>query len=355
MSYATKSVSALPPAISLARYARALMQVPGDLDGAAQFAASTWPSTPQVKLALATAFRTKSGIAAGTTTDATWAGPLASSGISDEVLPILRGLSVFDAASPKMRQIPFSVTVPRQTATATGSWIGEGLPTPVNKLTYDALSLPPRKLGTERVLSAELVRASGAAETAVRDDLLAALAAYIDAQFLDPTVALTSTHPASITNGATAVVSSGTTAAAITADLAALSAAVTTPGRGRTWILRPGTLTHIALALGGGAAADAPRTLAGVPILVSENSPPQVTLVDLGEIAYAAGAIDLTSSTQATVEMNSAPTQNATTTPPVGAVMVSLFQNNLVAFHILRFINWQRVRAGSVAYMVTTY
>ena len=77
--------------------------------------------------------------------------------------------------------------------------------------------------------------------------------------------------------------STGTTAAALTTDFGNPIAAITTSGRALTWIMRPTTLARVALILGG-AASDVPRTLFGIPIIASGNSPQQVTLVDAGEI-----------------------------------------------------------------------
>ena len=74
----------------------------------------------------------------------------------------------------------------------------------------------------------------------MRDTVIAGVAAYLDAQFLTNTVTLSANlRPAAITNGATAVTSTGTTAAQMMADLNTLIAAVTTTGASLVWVLRP--------------------------------------------------------------------------------------------------------------------
>ena len=64
----------------------------------------------------------------------------------------------------------------------------------------------------------------------MRQTVTTGVTAYLDAQLVTNTITLVAgTRPAAITNGATAVTSTGTTAAQMNADLAGLFAAVTTP------------------------------------------------------------------------------------------------------------------------------
>src|SRR4029078_12304991 len=67
----------------------------------------------------------------------------------------------------------------------------------------------------------ELVRFSNpSAEAIVRSDMIAAMAQFLDRQFVDPTVAsVTNVSPASITNGVSAVTRTGTNQAAFQADV----------------------------------------------------------------------------------------------------------------------------------------
>jgi capsid protein len=169
----------------------------------------------------------------------------------------------------------------------------------------------------------------------------------------------TSANPAAITAGATAVTSTGTTAAALTTDFGNLIAAITTSGRAITWIMRPTTLARVALILGG-AASDVPRTLFGIPIIASGNSPQQITLVDAGEIVFADdGGFDISLSQQANVEMETEPIGSAVDAGsppgPTSTTFINLFQVNCVGVKLTRWLNWEVVRSGSVAYMVTTY
>ena len=82
-------------------------------------------------------------------------------------------------------------------------------------------------------LAEELVQVSSPdAEATVRRTVLGGLVASIDNQLLLSTVAVSAgVNPASVTNGATEITTTGATAAQIAADLAGMLAAVTRPGR----------------------------------------------------------------------------------------------------------------------------
>ena len=99
-------------------------------------------------------------------------------------------------------------------------------------------------------------------------------------------------------------------------------------------------LAIIAAALG--AAADVPRSLLGLPIVVAPNAPShQVTLADLAEIAFAAAPIDVAISDASALEMTSAPVGSlgalGSPADPVPTELISLYQNDLTAFKISRY------------------
>jgi len=193
------------------------------------------------------------------------------------------------------------------------------------------------------------------AERTVRESVIGGLGAFVDQQFLLPTVTLVPTgRPAAITVGAPEVVSTGTTAAQINADLAALLAAVTTPGP-RTWIMRPGTAARIAATIGGTAAVNVPQSLFGMPLILSANSPAQITLVDPSQILYSSPgdetALEFSYSDQALLQLDSAPVD-----PPVAStVYASLWQMNQWGIRAIRWIAYLRAQAGSVAFMTVAY
>ena len=345
-------VSALPTGTALSRYLMVLGEGRGDLHRELMLA-EAFKDTPQVHATFT--LRTKAAISPATTSDSTWAGPLAAYGIAGEALALIRGRSILGALESKFRRVPFRTKVAREAGTGTGgAWIAEGLSTPVAASAFDTLSQENYKAGKIVVLTDELKKLGDPdAERTVRERVADGVAAFLDSQFLTSTVTLSAgLRPAAITNGATAVTSTGSTAAAINADLAAMLAAITTSGAGLTWVMKPTTAYKIAATIGGTAAADIPRTLFGIPLVLSANSPQQVTLVDATEILYSdTGGIDIDTSDQAAIQFDDAPTD-----PAVSAtVFVSLFQKNLWAVKVTRWLAYLRARDGSVAYMTTTY
>jgi HK97 family phage major capsid protein len=299
---------------------------------------------------------TKSAVAAGTTTDATWAGPLALYDVASEALQLLRGASIIGALERKMRRVPFRTKVARETGSGTGgAWVGQGLATPVAATAYDTLTQEAYKASKIVVLSEELLKLGDPdAERTVRETVIAAVAAFLDSQFLTNTVTLSADlRPAAITNGATAVTGTCVTAAAVATDLGSLLAAITTSGGGLVWIMRPMTAYNIAAKLAAvGMTTDIPRTLLGIPLMLSVNSPAQITLVDAGNILYSdTGGFDEDSSKSAAIELNDAPADPTT----AATILQSLFQRNLWGVRVTRWLAYLRAQTGAVAYMTVAY
>lgn len=350
----TRAVSALPTGTAFSRYVMTLAASNGDAYAALALA-ERLKDSPTVYATLE-ALNTKSAVSAGTTTDSTWAGPLATYGVASEALALLRGASIIGQMESRMRRVPFRTKVPRETGTGTGgAWIGQGLATPVAATAYDTLTQEVFKSGVIVALSRELLNIGDpAAERTVRETVIAGLSAYLDGQFLTNTVTLSAgLRPAAITNGATAVVQSGVTAAAIAVDLGSLLAAITTSGGGLVWIMRPLTAFNIAAKFAAvGMATDIPRTLLGIPLILSVNSPAQITLVDAANVLYSDdGGFDVSASEQASIQMNDAPSDPDT----AATVFTSLYQRNLWAVRVTRWLSYLRAQTGSVAYMAVTY
>jgi len=353
MPLPSRVVSALPAGTGLSRFliAKGLGR---DLLGSLEIS-KAWRDSPQVLATLEAELDVlgKAAVPPGTTSDATFAAPLASYGIATEVLTLLRGASILGQLEGKMRRVPPKTQVARETGAGTGgAWIGEAGSTPIAATAFDTVHVEIYKAGKIVVLSKELLTIGDPiAERTIRDTVVAGVSAYLDGQFLDPAVTLIAgVRPAAITNGAPVIVSTGATPAAINADLAAMVAAITTPGAGLTWIMRKRTMATIAGALG--AASGLPATLWGLPVIVSDTSPAQITLVDAGQILYSDdGAIALDTSESALLQMDSAPVD-----PPVAAtVMTSLFEFNLWAVRAIRWLAYLRARDGSVVSMAVAY
>ena len=343
---------ALRPGTAFARFLHALTQSGGDRRYAREVARG-WRTTPQVEKAFELGLDHKAAVGPGTSIDAVWAGPLVSAGITADVLAILRTLSIVEQLGPLARRVPFDQKVAADTTSVLGDWVAEGAPTPVGALAFATLGpLEATKISVISAVTRELMLLGGpVAEQAVTTGVLSALARTIDQKFLLPTLGPTvAGRPASITFGATAVTSTGATAAAIATDLGSMLAALTTSAATPLWIMKPVTAAHVSAALG--TASSLPATLYGIPAIVSANSPAQITLIDPGMVLLAdEGQFDVSFSREASLQMDSAPAS------PVDAstVYMSFFQQNLIGVKPARWINWERAAVGSVVYMTVAY
>lgn len=94
----------------------------------------------------------------------------------------------------------------------------------------------------------------------------------------------------------------------------------------------------------------------GLPVITSNSVPHSVSagsivaLVKPSEVFYADdGAIAVDVSTEASLEMDSAP--SGTSATPTAAQLVSMFQTNSMAVRVERVVNWARRRTYGVGYI----
>ena len=196
----------------------------------------------------------------------------------------------------------------------------------------------------------------------------------MDRDFVNPAKAAEAgVSPASITNGVTPIVASGTDAEDVRSDVRRLFNAYIAANlslSGSVWIMKETTALGLAMMLNPLGQAEFPGisinggsggTFFNLPVVLSENvtanpgsgSPitgngDRIILAKADEILLADdGEVMLDASNQASLQMDSAPTN-----PPVAAtVMVSLWQQNLVGIRAKRFVNWGKRRANAVQYL----
>jgi len=347
----------VPPAAAFTRYCQALLVAKGQPMQALEYARRWHDSTPEVELVL------KAAVAAGTTTDATWAGPLAPlTPLANEFLALLRPATILGKV-PSFFKIPFNTSVAAQTAGGTYQWVGQGAPKPVGKLAFNTITLGITKCAGIIVITQELARNSTPdAEDVIRRDMIDGIAQFLDAEFIDPAkAAVAGVSPGSITNGVSPLTTAGTSPANARADILALGNAMAAAGvstRGAVLILSEsnaralaGALNPLGQPLFETLNADG-GTIMGYTAIPSQVAGTTVALVQPREVLYADdGGVTIDVSTEASVQMDSAPMNPADAT----VVMTSFFQNNLVGLRAERFINWKRARAGAVQYTVATY
>lgn len=347
----------------------------GNFYAAADFATRWKDQTPEVETVLRAIAQSgqfpsevfRAAVAAGTTSNATWAGPLVyAQNLASEFIDLLRPATILGKLP--LRPVPFNVSIPRQTAGVTAQWVGEGLSKPVGPLSFDRLSIPWAKVAIISVITDELARFSDpSAEMLVRDDLVASISTFLDKQFVDPTVAPSANlRPGAITNGtATQVLvvpSTGSTVAAILADVANLQKQMAALNLGMTrmfWIMNPAaviTLANLRGAMDQYMFPELPANFRGWPVVQSTSVPlgtpaagqTPLILVDTNEIFHAEDPIiDVQASNEASLQLDSAPA-----TPPTP--MVSLWQQNLLGIKAEQYQYWLRRRDGVVG-MITAF
>lgn len=368
----------VPKGTAFTRYCMSLMASQGNRWEAQQIAKQWEDQTPEVCRALETDIPKsmsnpdmilKAAVGAGTTTDATWASPLiAYTVMASEFIELLRPATIIGRV-PGLRQVPFNIQMPRATAGSTMGWVGENAPKPVSNMAFDTVQLRWAKAAGIVVMTNELVRFSNpAAEAIVRGDMTAAMAQFLDRQFVDPSVAaVTNVSPASITNGVSGINASGTNQAAFVTDAKTLLNLFLTNNLstvGGVWIMSQRQALAFSLMLNALGQPFYPNisanggTLLGYPVITSENIPsvggspadgtpiifavaPEILLADDGQVVIDA-------SNQASVNMDSAPDS-----PPSGTtILVSLWQMNMVGLRAERWINWLKRRSTAVQYII---
>ncbi|HCR1638133.1 TPA: phage major capsid protein [Pseudomonas aeruginosa] len=364
-----KNTQKLEPGIAFARAAKCLALGHLEHRDAIGIAKSLYDGQDSI-IAATQRLVTKAAVAAATTSDATWAGPLVGdeTSVFADFVEYLRPQTILGRFGtngiPSLRRVPFRVPLIGQTSGGDGYWVGEGQAKPLTKFDFERKTLEPLKVANIAVATMEVIRdSSPSADVIIRDQLAAALRERLDIDFIDPAkAAVAGVSPASILNGVAGIPSSGNTADDVRADIRALFNAFIAANNAPTsgvWLMPATTALALSLMQNPLGQAEFPGismtggTLFGLPVIVSEYIPTAsagavVALVNASDIYLGdEGGVDLSMSTEASLQMDNAP-DNPTT---ASTVLVSLWQRNLVGFRAERAINWARRRASAVAYL----
>lgn len=352
-----KATQKVEKGTAFTRYVIAQCRAKGNLMQAAEIA-KQWTDTPEVEQVL------KAAVAAGTTTDATWAAPLVPyQNMTSDFISLLRPATLLGRMNG-LRNVPFNVRIPGQTQGSTVAWVGETAPKPVSALGFEDITLRFNKLAGIVVISDELARLSTpSAEAIIRGDLVAQIAQFTDDSFINPAyAAVADVRPASVTNGVTPVPASGTDADALRADVRAVYSqfiAANLSTAGAAWVMTSTQAMAIGMLLNPlgqpefpGLGADG-GVFMGLPVLVSEVVPSDsngsiIVLIKQSEILLAdEGGVTIDVSREASLQMNSTPDNPAT----ASTVLTSLWQNNLLGIRAERMITWRKRRPQAVAYI----
>lgn len=361
-----KTVKNEEPGIGFAKFALAMFAGKGDPTSAKAFAEHKFGDDTRLQNVM------KAAVAAGTTTSPTWAGNLVDyNNLSSEFIEFLRPRTIVGqfgtAGIPALRRVPFNSRIPGKSAAGRAQWVGESFRKPVTSAGYDAVTMKWAKIAAISVVTEELERFSDPAIVQLtRDDLADAVIERMDEDFVDPLKAAgtgATESPASITNGVTPIVSSGTDADSIRADIAALWATADNtnlPTGSAVYITDAKTARALSLLRNPLGQREFPDVrvngagdLDGTPILISNYVPADSTgslfiLAFASEIYLADdGQVNIDISREATIFMDDA----AATATPTAAQLVSMFQTNQLAVRAERYVRWQKRRPQAVSYL----
>lgn len=261
-----------------------------------------------------------------------------------------------------LREVPANVTIKGQDGAATGYWVGEAKAIPSSAPSFSTINLSPLKVAALCSVSKELLRdSSPAAEMLIRDALVEACAQKVDTTFLSTAALSAGISPAGILHGLGAISASGTTADSLRYDVAALYASFISAknATGLTMVMGTALAKGISLLTNALGQTEFPGLNAGGGVLLGDRvvtgdnvgagdfillKPSDIWKIgDMG--------IEVSMSDQATIEASSAPLGNALSPIAASANIQSMFQEDSIAFKVVRPINFQLRRSDAVAYV----
>ena len=360
-SITVKAPPKLEPGIAMTRIWKVNLVAKLDHERRQDVAAAMYGSDSEVAAVF------KAPVPAGSTITGNWAATLvaAESGAVADFAEFLRAgtiLGKFGTGNiPSLREIGFRQALITQTEGGAAYWTGEGKAKPLTKGAFTRTSLGPLKCANICVLTEENIRDSNPKSDAiVRDMLRAAIVEEEDTTFIDPANSGTSNiKPASITNGAETIASSGDDADDIRLDVRSLMAKFTganNPPSSGAWIMSSGSAMALGMMVNPLGQPEFPSiglnggSFQMMPVIVSDHVGDIVVLVNAKDIFLARDdGIQVDMSREASLEMADNPAHDSIT--PTGASLVSMFQTNSVAIRAEQTINWARRRASAVAYL----
>lgn len=345
----------LPKGTLFTRYAMAVAAGKGSYSDTIAYAKRWDGQTPQVSAYVKSAWGQKAVEGTSVVASPGWGGELVNpSTIATEFVELLRAETIIGRV-PGFRMTPFNVPIITQTAGSTFEWVGESGVKPVGEMAFSRTTLPYHKVAGIIVLTEELVRLSTPnAEETARRDLVEQCARFIDEQFIQVAIAAGADNPASITNGVASPSATGTTLAALMADLNTALATLSAAGLTLSGLVFV-TTSEVALRLSlmvtslgnppaGFSMTPSGGTILGYPVIVSDSVDADTLVIFKPSEIFLAddGRVTLDASNQATLDMSggSSPTFN-------------LWQRNCVGIRAERWITWAKRRPTVVAIIDT--
>ena len=243
-------------------------------------------------------------------------------------------ISKIDAVAG-FRKLPFEVPALEQTSGTIVGFIGEGAAIPASELDFSVRKLARRKLSGIVPVTREMASAMPA-ESALSRDLIRAVADGESAAFFSNAAAAPDS-PAGILAGVTP----GTGSSNPENDVAALISAFSGDLDGAVILTNPRNGVKLAALYDGTGARGG--ELAGIGHVTHSEIPDgEIAIIEPGRIMLADDGLEIDYSNQATIA-----TLDSSGDP---AEDVSLWQHNLSAYRLTRWLNWHPA-AGSVTWL----
>jgi hypothetical protein len=281
----------------------------------------------------------KAAVAAGSTST-TWGSQLIGYNIlADAFLASLRSASCYDAMLPSMMRVPMRSQIAVLTGGATGSTVAEANVKLVSSLALSASQVTEMKSVAIVVLSQELVREGN--DRLFSQALVEEVGYQTDLGFI-----------ARLTTGLSPLTSNGGTSVGVLQDVSAALAVVdtnassqlfciTSPDIAKAWATKTTSTGEIAFPT---VAPNGQSSICNMPLLITDAAANQILVVDATQIAAASSAIELSTTSEAVIQMDSAPTS-----PPTAATnVVSLWQQNWLGLKASRYWSAERLRTTAV-------
>lgn len=267
------------------------------------------------------------------------------------------------------RRVPFQTRMHHTTADDV-TFVGNGKAIPVQAATLSETSTLNRTtVATIAVVTNELVALWRPGTREVLDAILTrSVVRGLDRAALDPyEAAVAGERPASLLYGVAPIAALGATPSAVLGQVKQMLQALVDGGSDlesavfvmhprealtlSTMITTEGVRAFPELGAMGGRILGIPAvTSVGAVCSGSPSNQHVFAVVDGAQIAVADnGEIDITASSMATLQMDSAPTQDSVA--GTGSTSVSMFQTDSTAIKLVRTINWERIADNAVAWL----
>jgi hypothetical protein len=291
----------------------------------------------------------KAAVAVGTTSDSTWASPLAVvRPLTEGFIQLVRASSLIGRLG--LRRVPLlNASMPVETTSAAFGWAAEGLPKVLSAGAFATLSLPWAKTAGIIVVSEEVTRFEQPGnDAALRDVLVKGTQLFVDSEFCDQTIASSATRPGGLANGSPTSAASGTTSAACATDIQAMVNAfvlVNASLEDARFVMSPSVAIAVARATNSTTLLATGGSLFGIPTVTTAAIGNKILLFDASQVVYgddpAGVRIDVTR--QATIQLDSAPSDPNT----AADIFHALWQRNNAAFKAEYPIRWKLARTNA--------